>query len=138
MSGKGIGPAIGIDLSTTKSCVGEIIPNDQGNRTTPSNDSEQLVDDAAMNPVNTDAKKQEDDDEEAKQLLVDMIVNETIRNTSFMEELRETKVDAGKNAWDEKRKEEKEELKKKREELKKKREEKQNNKQDKAMGKKKM
>ncbi|KAL1221075.1 Heat shock 70 kDa protein 1 [Cardamine amara subsp. amara] len=114
MSGKGIGPAIGIDLSTTKSCVGEIIPNDQ------------------------DAKKQEDDDEEAKQLLVDMIVNETIRNTSFMEELRETKVDAGKNAWDEKRKQEKEELRKKREELKKKREEKQNNKQDKAMGKKKM
>lgn len=77
-----------------------------------------------------DTKKQEDD--EAKQLLVDMIVNETMRNTGFMDHLRETKVDAGKIAWDEKRKKEKEELKKKREELKKKREEKQ-----KAMGKKK-
>lgn len=44
ISDKGRGPAIGIDLSTTKSCVGEIIPNDQGNRT---------IDDAAMIPVNT-------------------------------------------------------------------------------------
>ncbi|KQK22331.1 hypothetical protein BRADI_1g66561v3, partial [Brachypodium distachyon] len=65
------GPAIGIDLGTTYSCVAvwrsshnrvEVIPNDQGNLTTPScvafTDSWRLIGDAAMNqaamnPVNT-------------------------------------------------------------------------------------
>ncbi|KAL8232520.1 hypothetical protein R6Q57_002298 [Mikania cordata] len=76
MDGKGNDtPAIGIDLGTTYSCVAvwkhdriEIIPNDQGNRTTPSYvafvDEQRLVGDGAknqapMNPANTvfDAKR---------------------------------------------------------------------------------
>ncbi|GAU23243.1 hypothetical protein TSUD_172720 [Trifolium subterraneum] len=77
MSKKFNGPAIGIDLGTTYSCVAvwqsqnnraEIIHNEQGNRTTPSfvafTDDQRLIDDAAKNqaasnPANTvfDAKR---------------------------------------------------------------------------------
>ncbi|GKG09087.1 heat shock cognate 70 kDa protein-like protein, partial [Tanacetum coccineum] len=71
MSERIVGPAIGIDLGTTYSCVAiwfdnknrvEIILNEQGNRITPScvafNDSELLVGESAKsqiarNPANT-------------------------------------------------------------------------------------
>jgi hypothetical protein len=66
---KSDGPAVGIDLGTTYSCVavwrhdrGEVIANDQGNRLTPScvafTSTERLVGEAAvnqaaLNPMNT-------------------------------------------------------------------------------------
>jgi endoplasmic reticulum chaperone BiP len=74
--GSGSGPVIGIDLGTTYSCVGvfkngrvEIIPNEQGNRITPSyvawgDNDERMIGDAAknqatINPARTvfDAKR---------------------------------------------------------------------------------
>lgn len=63
----GTGPAVGIDLGTTYSCVGvwkgdtvEIIPNDMGERTTPSyvsfSDTERLIGAAAKNQAARNAE----------------------------------------------------------------------------------
>lgn len=64
MSQRGKGAVIGIDLGTTYSCAGvwipkknrvEIIPNEQGNKITPSmvafNDTEVLVGEGAKNQI---------------------------------------------------------------------------------------
>nr|XP_043607797.1 heat shock cognate 70 kDa protein-like [Erigeron canadensis]XP_043607798.1 heat shock cognate 70 kDa protein-like [Erigeron canadensis] len=66
MDGSNVLPAVGIDLGTTYSCVGvwrhgqvEIVPNDQGNRITPSSvaftDVRRLIGEASMNQIGMNA-----------------------------------------------------------------------------------
>ena len=90
-----MGYAIGIDAGTTNFCLSvyrnnrtEIIPNDQGNRTTPSyvafTDSERLIGDAAKNQATANPKNTVYD---AKRLIgrkfTDKVVQEDVRLWPF-------------------------------------------------------
>lgn len=83
-----IGPVIGIDLGTTYSCVGVfkdgrviIIPNDQGNRITPSyvafTDTERLIGDAAKNQASNNPSRTVFD---AKRLIGRKFTDESVKS----------------------------------------------------------
>eukprot|EP01094_Clydonella_sp_ATCC50884_P029327 TRINITY_DN914_c0_g1_i1.p1 TRINITY_DN914_c0_g1~~TRINITY_DN914_c0_g1_i1.p1 ORF type:complete len:661 (+),score=324.84 TRINITY_DN914_c0_g1_i1:50-2032(+) len=97
-------PAVGIDLGTTYSCVAvwkndrvEIIPNEQGNRTTPSyvafTDNERLVGEAAANQASLNPKNTVFD---AKRLIGRRFGDEVVQKDRLLWPFEVTQGDGGK------------------------------------------